>query len=198
MKLIPLSNGGCAKVDDEDFDAINRWTWRQEWGYAVRGERPSGEKYRQIRMHRVILDAPTSIEVDHRNLDRLDNQRHNLRLSTATQQQANQGVSSGSTLGLKGVTSFGMHYIAKITANGRLTPLGHFRNPADAARAYDKAALRIFGDFARTNAMMHPERLRDWDLLMGFVERANQHRARKWHSYVSVKTLRRMAAKIAA
>lgn len=202
MKLIALSNGGFVKVDDQDYDALNRWTWRQEHGYAVRGERPNGGeqrgKYRQIRMHRVIIGAPSGIDVDHRDLDELNNQRHNLRLADPTQSTANRRCCCDNSIGLKGVRTVGMHYKAMIRGYGKIRDLGPFRNPADAARAYDRAAIELFGEFARTNAMMYPERIRDWDLLMGFVARANADRTRKWHSYVSAQKLRRMAAQIAA
>jgi len=79
MKLIKLSKGKFAKVDDDKFDWLNQWKWSASksaynW-YAVRND-----KGHQIYMHRFIMNCPVGKEVDHGNRDSLDNQIDNLEI----------------------------------------------------------------------------------------------------------------------
>ncbi len=97
MKEIPLfKNGnivGKALVDDEDFEFLNDFTWRKHSaGYAVRYERgPQHTHY----MHRIILNAPKGLEVDHANGCRFDNQKSNIRLCTRLENRRNNGQKVG-------------------------------------------------------------------------------------------------------
>jgi hypothetical protein len=91
---------------------------------------------------------------DHINGDGLDNRRTNLRQATPTQNNANCGIRGHNTSGYKGVSlrpDRGNRWRATIRIHGLQYFLGLFDDVEDAARAYDAAALELFGDFARLN-----------------------------------------------
>lgn len=153
--LIPLTQGRFATVDEEDYDWLSQWSWcLNTKGYAVRGERRDGTD-RAILMHRQILGLcpGDGLKSDHRNHDRLDNRRANLRICTNAQNVAYQHLPRNNTSGYKGVswsTVMGK-WEAYICAAGRKRNLGYYIDPVDAARAYDRAAVTCFGEFARPN-----------------------------------------------
>lgn len=149
MREIPLSNGGAAFVDDEDFDLIAAYRWRRNiGGYAVRSTTQNGVN-RTYSMHRVIFGAVSGQQVDHIDRNRLNNVRANLRLATASQNAINR-VSASKT-GYRGVQQDYRRFKAMIWAAGQFYLLGRFSNAIEAARAYDKAARQLHGDFAVLN-----------------------------------------------
>ena len=156
MKLISLTKGQQTKVDDTDFDWLNKSKWQASWSrttrsyYAVRSVRASSGKRSRLRMHTVIAGFPRP---DHINGDTLDNQRRNLRPATRSQNGANARISKRNTSGFKGVSWHKQvkKWVAKIRVNRKLLHLGLFVSAEDAARAYDAAALKYFGEFARLN-----------------------------------------------
>jgi hypothetical protein len=104
-------------------------------------------------MHRQLIpDVPAGLVIDHINADGLDNRHANLRLATVAQNAANSRPRK-SRAGLKGVTfAKGKNrWRASIVANGSRIHLGYFRDPRDAAKAYDAAAKKYFGEFAYLN-----------------------------------------------
>ena len=142
---IPLTCGKFAIVDAQDVDKVTGRDWTFSHGYA----RSQSEQ-----MHRVILglsvDHP---EVDHIDLDGLNNRRSNLRLATRAQNGWNRGLNHNSSTKYKGVSfhrASGL-YRARITVHGVGKCLGYFAAPEDAARAFDKAALHEYGEFAYLN-----------------------------------------------
>ena len=105
-------------------------------------------------MHREILKAPDGIYVDHINRNGLDNRKANLRLATRQQNARNTPKTRRTTHSkYTGVSLRARHgkWCATIFANGRNTHLGHFDNQLDAAKAYDKAAKKHYGEFAVLN-----------------------------------------------
>lgn len=154
-KIIALNKGEVAIVDDGDFDWLNQWKWHihreTRWGrYAVRTDSRSGKV---VIMHRLIMDAPKGMQVDHINGDGLDNRRENMRLCTNSQNTKNKRLSKSSTSGYKGVSWFSKlgKYASRIRVDGELIRLGYFHDPIEAAKVYDEAAKRYFGEFARLN-----------------------------------------------
>lgn len=136
-----------ALIDEQDVPLVAAHPWRLK---------PSGDTHyavaRRVRMHRLILGAPDGIEVDHANGDGLDNRRSNLRLATRSQQMRNRRPWGRSRF--KGVSWHVKKWQAKICVSGRDIALGLFEDEVEAARAYDRAALQHFGQFAKTNAML--------------------------------------------
>lgn len=89
MKTITLTQGRCALVDDDVFEHVGHLRWSVNHGYpartVVRGGRPVTEY-----LHRVVLNEPEGLQVDHINEDKLDNRRCNLRAVTQSQNIHNQ------------------------------------------------------------------------------------------------------------
>lgn len=159
-KQIELSQGKVAIVDDADFERINAHKWyaskdfRTGRFYALRHVPISKGIRTMISMHHEVMNAPKGTEVDHiHSDDTLDNRRSNLRICTTAQNQQNRGKSKNNTSGYKGVCWHRRHqkWQADIAYNGTNVFLGRFNDPKDAARAYNKAALRYHGEFARLN-----------------------------------------------
>jgi hypothetical protein len=150
MKKIKIQNSEkFILVDEEDFDYLNQWRWRINTnGYAVKGESIS----RNL-MHRILLNDPINLQVDHRNGDKLDNRKENLRICTSSQNKMNVGIKSNNTSTYKGVSfdKFRNKYRACIMVNKKTISLGRFDSPIDAAHAYDEAAKKYFGEFAKLN-----------------------------------------------
>lgn len=154
MKEILLANGrGVALVDDEDAPLVadHRW-WRKGRGreaYAYTSV-PENGGLRWLLMHRVILNAPAAMQVDHINGDGLDNRRANLRLCTFAENRRNSRALGGHSR-FKGVSRKNGKWCAQIRVAERQVHLGYFRVEAAAAAAYDAAAREHFGEFARLN-----------------------------------------------
>ncbi len=160
MKIIALNHGMSALVDDADFERVTTKHWRviqpRVGGiiYATGYEGPRKTR-RAIYMHRFIMRAQAGQEVDHGNRNGLDNRRENLRFCNEAQNSANQKLSVMNTTGFKGVTHLANKYwVGQIHHQHRHIHLGMFPTAIDAARAYDAKALELFGEFARTNAML--------------------------------------------
>ena len=154
MKTIPLNNGYEAVVDDDDYEYLSQFKWRAKVKpkdgvpYAVRS---CGRHV--LYMHREVMSFPDRL-VDHRNGNTLDNRRENLRSCNAEESARNRGVRKDSTTGFKGVspaTGDKKGYRARVYHLGKRYELGVFKTPEDAALAYNRAASRLFGEFARLN-----------------------------------------------
>lgn len=155
MKLIPLSQGYFTQVDDEDFDELSKFSWNLARGktnmYAKRSviNEFTGKKS-TVLMHRKMMGVTDpNVDVDHRDNDGLNNQRHNLRVCTRSQNNGNARPPRDNKSGFKGV-----HYdksrhkwSAEIASKG----LGRFDTKEEAARHYNRAAKEKWGDFAKLN-----------------------------------------------
>lgn len=150
MKLLKLTRGKYAKVDDVDYTFLSQWKWYcNNTGYAGREEYLGNYKRRTVLMHRLILGAKPGQEVDHINGDTLDNTRGNLRFVTRTQNLQNRywkmkGVSkkSKNTRGVK-------RYVARINVDKKTVYLGDYFTPDEAHKAYLLAAQKYFGQYSR-------------------------------------------------
>lgn len=147
-KLIPLSKGLHAIVDNDDYEWLNQWKWCVNGrGYVTR----TTPDRKFILIHRIIMNASNGIQVDHINGNKLDNRHENLRFATQAQNNSNVGKHRGLSR-FKGVyPQPSGNFVAKITVRGKVHHLGTFRNEAEAARAYDEQALLHFGEYARLN-----------------------------------------------
>jgi hypothetical protein len=158
MKSLAVKPGLFALVDDDDFERVSQYRWSllpvkdRRTFYAMCKEGAG----RGLYMHRFIVGAPPELHVDHIDGLGLNNVRENLRLCPPHKNPWNQRLRLTNKSGFKGVswnTRIG-RWVAQIGANGKRYPLGCFDLPEDAARAYDDKAIELFGEFARTNAML--------------------------------------------
>jgi hypothetical protein len=152
MRQIQLTKGKSVIVDDKDFDWLNQWKWTYDGRYAVRSVASKNGKRRKIYMHRLIANTPKGMDTDHQDMDRLNNQKANLRICTRTQNMMNRGKQKNNTTEYKGVHLLrGNTPQAQILINGKNTHIGTFSDKISAARAYDKIAREYYGEFAKTN-----------------------------------------------
>lgn len=149
---IQLTKGVVALVDDEDYEWLNQWNWQCMDGYAIRKDTQAANRHAYC-MHRVIMDAPPGMEVDHINHNPSDNRRCNLRLCTKNQNNLNRKNKVPNHY--KGIgfekRKVRNQWYARITIDKRQINLGYFASPEDAARAYDDAAKKYHGEFACLN-----------------------------------------------
>lgn len=153
MKEIQLSKGKIAIVDDNCAIEILERNWHyHNRGYAGTNVIKNGKRG-IILMHRVIMDAPKGVEVDHVNGNKLDNRKENLRLCTHAQNMQNKKIYKSNIQGFKGLTFIkGTGNIrARINKNGKEINLGMFATAEEAAKAYNEAAIKYFGEFANLN-----------------------------------------------
>lgn len=146
MKLIPLTQGQFAKVDDEDFERLSKFKWcsskKNSGHYAVR--------HIVVYMHREVMGSPVGMVIDHKNHDSLDCQKENLRACTLSQNNMNRrGAASNSKTGLRGVcwNKQKKKWQASIRAKGRNRLIGFFEDKYQASQAYKIENKKYFGEF---------------------------------------------------
>lgn len=154
---IVLSSGHTTVIDDADFPIIDGYGWYLSVGKGVNKlyvQARSKSDYRvKVLMHRLILGVSGNVQVDHRDGNGLNNRRDNLRECTQSQNLANQirHDKDKTTSPYKGVDRNRNMWRARIGINGKRINLGQFDSEIMAASMYNKAALEVFGEFARIN-----------------------------------------------
>jgi hypothetical protein len=154
MKEIKLTHNKIALVDDKDFDYLNKFHWK---AFLNRGTTTfyaySKIKGKRIFLHRFLLNPPENILIDHIDGNGLNNQKNNLRFCSASQNRMNVNKISNfknkpTSSKFKGVVIVNKKYIrCKIGAKY----LGYFKTEIDAAKAYDREAKKLYGEFANLN-----------------------------------------------
>lgn len=155
-KEIRLNNGMVTFIDAEDYDSVSKCKWQAK--LAVSGKYYAVKNGTQ-RLHRLLMNAPAGMQVDHINGDTLDNRKSNLRLCTHAQNQMNRPPQNmNKTSPYKGVSiasSWERGRIKKwkvaIDVNKKRIFVGYFPDEIEAAKAYDAAATKYHGEFAYLN-----------------------------------------------
>ena len=156
MKTVSLRGkraaGRVALVDDEDYDLVMQYKW-YVWECPAKNQGPYAHCSiggRTLRMHQLITGYART---DHANGNGLDNRRANLRESTRAQNAANRRMHVTNPSGFKGVRRRADNpkspWTARICVDRKERHLGYFATAEEAARAYDAAALKLHGEFAR-------------------------------------------------
>ena len=136
-----------AMVDDEDFETVSKHRWHEvPRGYARTYIGREG-----IFMHRMVAKPPRDKVIDHKDRNKLNNCKANLRVCTQAQNCRNVGALKNNKSGLKGVSWYrkSRKWKAEINLNKKVKWLGLFNTKEEASEAYKKAALQLHGEFAR-------------------------------------------------
>lgn len=146
-----------ALVDDEDYERIIKLKWNlggdKGWLYA-QGRWVEDGILKTIVMHRFVMNAAPGQIVDHINGNRLDNRKANLRFATNSENLRNRlRLNKLNVSGFHGVSwnKTNHNWRAVIGHHNHVHHIGCFKDPAEAARAYDEAAKRLHGEFATLN-----------------------------------------------
>ena len=156
MREIQLTRGQVAVIDDEYFEILNQHKWHARKGrgdnyYAVRADYSTG-KHVQIQMHREVFGGLLKTDIiDHIDGCGLNNLRTNLRKCTIAQNAHNMRPRLNMTSIYKGVSKYRNGWYVAISHFGKREFLGMYASEIEAAKAYDAAAMRLHGDFARLN-----------------------------------------------
>lgn len=148
---IPLTQEYVATVDASDIHLVKGYNWtvivRSTTVYVYRKS-----KGKTVLLHRVIMDDPDGMTIDHRDGNGLNNTRSNLRIATKAQNNRNQKMTDRNTSGYKGVSwhKKDRKWRAYIHVNNKYIHLGHFSNVEDARRAYAEASIKLHAEFGRT------------------------------------------------
>lgn len=154
IRHIPLTRGKYAIVDAADYEWLSPHKWfangNEENGYYAARWLPD---HKLQLMHRAIMNPPEGMIVDHIDGQRHNNRRANLRVCTWKENVRNGKPSRSSTSRFKGVyfaTTLGK-WVATIRCDGKKIYLGAFADEIEAAKAYDRKARELFGEFAYLN-----------------------------------------------
>lgn len=159
MKILKLQNSSTkiALVDDEDFERLSKFEW---FTYS---DSVAPERFTQNRRHRTVtlsneIMQQKGIIFDHIDRNPFNNQKNNLRVATRSQNGANRVKFIGTYHSkYKGVSKHKRSgkWQAQIRFNLKGIYLGSFNTENEAAIAYNKKAIELFGDFAVTNQVIN-------------------------------------------
>jgi hypothetical protein len=152
-----LKHGIFAQIDPEDFDKVKDIRWvavnspSNHLLYAQASIPIVGQpgRYTTTKMHRLLMDCPKGMVVDHINGDSLDNRKANLRIVTQPQNAKNRRRSSNNVTGVKGVAKNGPNFVARITSDGVTHQLGTYKTLKEAAEAYERASVEYHKEYRR-------------------------------------------------
>ena len=162
MKKIELTQGRVALVSDCDYKYLMQWKWcyhkEHYGGYAKR----KSQEDKVVFMHQAVAARQRIVgKADHKNQDKLDCRRCNLRPATSSQNRGNIGLYASNKSGYTGVNDRKKRRTreARIGFNGKEVFLGMFpytgNGKIQAAYAYDVAALKLFKKHACINSVSH-------------------------------------------
>lgn len=158
MKRIKLTQGKYTLVDNDDYEYLSQWKWRyHNLGYAVRTMHVAyinGKAIKkEIMMHRLIMNPEKGMVIDHKNRNKLDNRRANLRVCTQAKNRLNSIKKSNNTSGYIGVCwdKTKNKWLASIHLHGKQKYLGRYDTAQEASKVRDEAAKQYYGEYGMLN-----------------------------------------------
>lgn len=148
--FVMLGYGKFALVDFDDMPKVSKLKWVIHTGGYAKTKIDRRDTY----LHRLVCPVVSGMEVDHKNLNKLDNRRVNLRSCTKMQNKGNcLRRSHNKTSVFKGVRFIRRtgRFMARGITGGKEKSLGVFASEIEAAVAYNKWATQLFGEFAKLN-----------------------------------------------
>ncbi|MHC1731988.1 MAG: HNH endonuclease [Bacteroidales bacterium] len=147
-----LSDGLTFAFDFEDYEQIRKITW-----YPDRKNGSEGKVYvidhKGNKLHQILLEIPKGYEVDHKDMNPLNNCRSNLRICTHQQNQCNQNEQCNNSSGVSGVSFYPPRgkFRARIKASQHDIHLGYFQSFIEAVQARNEGVKLMFGEYGRLN-----------------------------------------------
>lgn len=156
IKFIKMTKGHYAIVDADNYERFNNMYWHTIVGRGKNAYAQTRIDGKHVLMHRLILNAAKGEYCDHIDHDGTNNMRANLRICSNAENVRNRRIDKRNKTGFKGVTldkttSLRKRYRASIVVNRKTMWLGRYATAIEAAKVYDLAALKYFGDFAMFN-----------------------------------------------
>jgi len=159
FRRIRMAQPKYAIADPADYDRLRKYEWLSKKGknsFYARRRVPTGKggKETLVYMHQEVIKVPDGMVVDHINHDGMDNREANLRAATYSQNLYNRKKRSGAMYSkYKGTHwhKLNRRWLARITFEKKTIHLGYFHSEIEAAKAYDRAAIKYHGEFASLN-----------------------------------------------
>jgi hypothetical protein len=154
MATMRLHSGELVLLDQDDYSIYSQKKWQlSPTGYVARSSQSQGV-VKRVYLHRLIMDCPIELVIDHINKNRLDNRKSNLRICTQRENiVANLGWKYAEVKykGVSYMSSGGKKILYKFRARIKDKHIGVFNSPEEAARAYDQEAKKLHGEYAHLN-----------------------------------------------
>jgi hypothetical protein len=150
--VVGMTNSGEEfYFDKEDFEKVNKYTWRiGQRGYVQTSAEKVGSKRKILEMHSYIIGKHKNGVIDHISRNKRDNRKSNLRIVDCSMNSFNISRQINNTSGKTGVSYYKKNnsYVAHIGYKNKRIYLGSYSNFDDAVKAREKAELKYFGELA--------------------------------------------------
>jgi len=143
--MIKLTQGKFSIVDIDDYEKVVHFRW-----FAVKSGRTFYAMFRKIKLPHLIIKCPTGKMIVHINGNGLDNRKSNIRVCDIKDNKKNRRSYKNKS-GFKGVTWLPKRKYYQVCIGVPKKYLGAFTDKVEAAKAFDREALKMYGEFAQTN-----------------------------------------------
>ena len=148
----------CSIIDNEDISKLDHYRMRliRSTNRICIHKKGAGKSRKYIPLTHILLDVPCGMVVDHIDHNILNNRKSNLRICTQSENSINRYKMKNCTSQYKGVSlqrGRRKKWRTQINIDGKQTLIGNYYTEIEAAKAYNRVAIKLFGDFALTNQL---------------------------------------------